>query len=194
MSEVTNILIVGVGGQGTILASRVLSGVVLKTGYDVKVSEIHGMAQRGGSVVTQVRYGKDVASPIIPRGEADIILAFEKLEALRWLPYLKENGNILVNDQRIDPMPVVTGVAAYPADAIAAIRSLRKNTIVIDALKLALEAGNPKTVNVVLLGLLSKHLQIAKTIWLDVLRETVPAKFLDTNIQAFEAGYNFQTV
>ncbi|RNC28669.1 MAG: hypothetical protein AWM53_01329 [Candidatus Dichloromethanomonas elyunquensis] len=188
MSDIINILIVGVGGQGTILASRVLSGVVQKIGLDVKVSEIHGMAQRGGSVVTQVRYGKEVASPIIPQGEADIILAFEKLEALRWLPYLKQNGSILINDQRIDPMPVIMGTADYPADAIAAIRSLHKNVIVIDGLKLAIESGNSKAVNVVLLGLLSKYLDIDKKIWLETLRETVPAKFLDANMKAFEAA------
>jgi len=190
MSDITNILIVGVGGQGTILASRVLSGVIQKIGLDVKVSEIHGMAQRGGSVVTQVRYGQDVASPIIPKGEADIILAFEKLEALRWLPYLKKTGSILINDQRIDPMPVIMGAAEYPADALAAIRQLRDKVIVIDALKIAVEAGNAKAVNVVLLGLLSRHLGIDKEIWLYVMKETIPAKFLETNLKAFEAGYN----
>jgi indolepyruvate ferredoxin oxidoreductase beta subunit len=114
MAENMNVLIVGVGGQGTILASRVLSGVLQKVGKDIKVSEIHGMAQRGGSVVTQVRFGEEVASPIIPQGQADIILAFEKLEALRWLPYLKEEGSILINDQRLDPMPVIMGTAQYP--------------------------------------------------------------------------------
>lgn len=189
MSDITNILIVGVGGQGTILASRVLSGVIQKIGLDVKVSEIHGMAQRGGSVVTQVRYGRDVASPIISKGEADIILAFEKLEALRWLPYLKKTGSILINDQRIDPMPVIMGAAEYPADALAVIRQLRDKVIVIDALKIAVEAGNAKAVNVVLLGLLSRHLEIDKEIWLDVMKETTPAKFLETNLMAFEAGY-----
>lgn len=188
MADITNILIVGVGGQGTILASRVLSGAVQKIGQDVKVSEIHGMAQRGGSVVTQVRYGEVVASPIIPQGEADIILAFEKLEALRWLPYLKRDGSILINDQRIDPMPVIMGAVDYPVDALDTIRSRYKNVIVIDALNIALNAGNAKAVNVVLLGLLSKHLDIEKEIWLDVLKETVPARFLEANIKAFEAG------
>lgn len=190
MSDMTNILIVGVGGQGTILASRVISGVVQKKGLDVKVSEIHGMAQRGGSVVTQVRYGNEVASPIIPQGEADIILAFEKLEALRWLPYLKQDGGILINDQRIDPMPVIIGAANYPADALDIIRSQREKVIVIDALQVAVGAGNAKAVNVVLLGLLSKYLDIAKEIWIDVLTETVPAKFLEVNLKAFEAGRN----
>ncbi|MGI6450594.1 MAG: indolepyruvate oxidoreductase subunit beta [Desulfitobacteriia bacterium] len=190
MAENMNVLIVGVGGQGTILASRVLSGVLQKVGKDIKVSEIHGMAQRGGSVVTQVRFGEEVASPIIPQGQADIILAFEKLEALRWLPYLKEEGSILINDQRLDPMPVIMGTAQYPADALDLIRSRCRKVIVIDALKIALEAGNSKAVNVVLLGLLAKYLDIEKEIWLEVLKETVPAKFLEVNIKAFEAGLN----
>jgi len=190
MSNITNILIVGVGGQGTILASRVLSGVVQKIGQDVKVSEIHGMAQRGGSVVTQVRYGEEVASPIIPQGDADIILAFEKLEALRWLPYLKDTGSILINDQRINPMPVIMGIADYPTDAIETIQALRKNVTVIDGLKIAMDAGNAKAVNVVLLGLLSQHLDINKEIWLEALKETVPTKFLEANLMAFEAGRN----
>jgi len=190
MTKVTSILIVGVGGQGTILASRILSGVAQKVGLDVKVSEIHGMAQRGGSVVTQVRYGEKVASPIIPLGQADIILAFEKLEALRWLPYLKKDGSIIVNDQRIDPMPVVIGAASYPENAINYIKAKFPKAIVVNALDMALQAGNGKAVNVVLLGLLAKHLDLAKDIWLEVLKETVPAKHLETNIKAFEAGYN----
>jgi len=190
MPEVTNVLIVGVGGQGTILASRVLAGVVQRLGKDVKVSEIHGMAQRGGSVVTQVRYGDDVASPIIPRGQADIILAFEKLEALRWLPYLKPDGQILVNDQQIDPMPVITGAAQYPENAVDIIRKNCRNVVVIDALKETVAAGSAKAVNVVLLGLLSRYLNIDKQIWLDVLQEIIPQKFLDVNLKAFEAGRN----
>lgn len=189
MADITNILIVGVGGQGTILASRVLSGVVQKIGKDVKVSEIHGMAQRGGSVVTQVRYGDQVASPIIPLGQADIILAFEKLEALRWLPYLKQDGIILINDQRLDPMPVIMGAVEYPDNALDTIRAQRQKVIVIDALRIAVEAGNAKAVNVVLLGLLSKHLQIDQEVWLEVLKCTVPSKFLEANLKAFQAGY-----
>lgn len=190
MRNLTNILIVGVGGQGTILASRVLAGVVQKIGQDVKVSEIHGMAQRGGSVVTQVRYGEKVYAPIIAPGKADIILAFEKLEALRWLSYLKKDGNILINDQRLDPMPVVTGAAAYPQDAIAAIKKQCANTMVIDGLGEAVKAGNAKAVNVVLLGLLARYLDLDKQTWLDVIRDTVPAKLLDVNLKAFEAGWN----
>ncbi len=190
MTDITNILIVGVGGQGTILASRVLAGAVQMTGQDVKVSEIHGMAQRGGSVVTQVRYGKEVASPIIPEGEADIILAFEKLEALRWLPYLKKDGSILINDQRIDPMPVVVGTAQYPSDILDIIKKERKEVFIINGLGKAIEAGNAKTVNVTLLGLLARCLKIDKKTWLDVIRETVPSKLLEVNLKAFEEGWN----
>ncbi|WP_368293525.1 indolepyruvate oxidoreductase subunit beta [Dehalobacter sp. TBBPA1] len=190
MTDITNILIVGVGGQGTILASRVLAGAVQMTGQDVKVSEIHGMAQRGGSVVTQVRYGKEVASPIIPEGEADIILAFEKLEALRWLPYLKKDGSILINDQRIDPMPVVVGTAQYPSDILDIIKKECKEVLIINGLGKAIEAGNAKTVNVALLGLLARCLKIDKETWLDVIRETVPTKLLEVNLKAFEEGWN----
>lgn len=191
MSDITNILIVGVGGQGTILASRVLAGVIQRIGQDVKISEIHGMAQRGGSVVTQVRYGKKVASPIISVGEADLILAFEKLEALRWLPNLKQDGSIIINDQRIDPMPVIMGTVQYPTNALDIIRNEHHNVFVIDGLKEAVEAGNSKVVNVVLLGLLSRHLNIDKAIWLEVIRKIIPPKFLDVNLKAFEAGWNF---
>jgi indolepyruvate ferredoxin oxidoreductase beta subunit len=190
MTDITNILIVGVGGQGTILASRVLAGAVQMTGQDVKVSEIHGMAQRGGSVVTQVRYGKKVAAPIIPEGEVDIVLAFEKLEALRWLPYLKKNGSMIINDQRIDPMPVVVGTAQYPSDVPDIIKKELKEVFIINGLGKAVEAGNAKAVNVVLLGLLARYLKIDKQTWLDVIRETVPSKLLEVNLKAFEAGWN----
>jgi indolepyruvate ferredoxin oxidoreductase beta subunit len=183
-----NVLIVGVGGQGTILASRVLSGVIQKTGLDVKVSEIHGMAQRGGSVVTQVRYGERVAAPIITAGEADIILAFEKLEALRWIANLRPGGRMIVNDQRLDPMPVVTGAATYPEDALADIRSVTPNVTVVDGLGAAEAAGNSKSVNVVLLGVLSLHLDFTLELWTEVLKETVPPKFLDVNLDAFRCG------
>lgn len=188
MSDITNILIVGVGGQGTILASKVLAGVVQKKGLDVKVAEIHGMSQRGGSVFTQVRYGKSVASPTIPHGEADILLAFEKLEGLRWLPFLKKNGVMLVNDQRIDPMPVITGAAQYPPDTLAVIKDRCPNLTVIDGLDEALKAGNVKTVNMVLLGFLSKYLDFEKDLWLEMMKETIPVKLLEVNIKAFEAG------
>ena len=185
----TNIMIVGVGGQGTLLASRILGNVAIKRGYDVKVSEVHGMSQRGGSVVTYVKYGNEVNSPIIDLGEADVILAFEKLEAIRALPYLKVGGKILLNDREIYPMPVITGACAYPDGIVEELKNKAKVTA-IDALKLSLEAGSPKAVNVVLIGLLAKSMDIAKEEWIEVIKETVPSKFLELNLKAFELGYS----
>jgi len=184
-----NIMIVGVGGQGTLLASRILGNTVINEGYDVKVSEVHGMSQRGGSVVTYVKYGEKVYSPIIGEGEADVILAFELLEAYRALPYLKEGGKIIVNDQKIDPMPVITGAASYPeniAEKLSAVADLTT----VDALSLAKEAGNMKAVNVVLIGVMAKASEIAYEKWVETLKTTVPAKFLDVNLKAFDLGYN----
>ncbi len=184
-----NIMIVGVGGQGTLLASRILGNTVINEGYDVKVSEVHGMSQRGGSVVTYVKYGDAVYSPIIDRGEADIILAFELLEAYRALPYLKKGGKIIVNGQQIDPMPVITGAAEYPeniADKIAEKADIK----VIDALTLARDAGNIKAVNVVLIGVMARSTDIAYEKWIDTIKSTVPEKFLDVNLKAFDLGYN----
>lgn len=188
--EKLNIMIVGVGGQGTLLASRILGNVALKLNFDVKVSEVHGMSQRGGSVVTYVKFDKKVFSPLVEKGEADIILAFEQLEALRWVDYLKEGGRMLVNEQKINPMPVIIGKAKYPENIIQKIKDNYKNTISIDALRIAKECGNIKAVNVVLLGLLAKSTDIAKDIWMEAIKETVPQKFLDANVKAFEAGYN----
>ncbi len=186
----TSIMIVGVGGQGTLLASRILGNVAISCGYDVKVSEVHGMSQRGGSVVTYVRYGeKEVASPVIEAGSADIIMAFEELEAYRNLPYLKEGGRLLVNTQCIDPMPVIMGKAVYPDDILKKIEALGVDIKAVDALSLAKEAGSVKAVNVVLIGLLAKNTSIDKDVWLKVIRNTVPEKFLDVNIKAFELGY-----
>ena len=182
------IMIVGVGGQGTLLASRVLGNTVIGEGYDVKVSEVHGMSQRGGSVVTYVKYGERVYSPIIGEGEADVILAFELLEAYRALPYLKKGGKLIVNNQKIDPMPVITGAASYPEN-IAEKLSVACDVTVLDALSLAKEAGNIKAVNVVLIGVLAKSSDIAYEKWVDTIRSTVPAKFLDVNLKAFELGY-----
>ncbi len=184
-----NIMIVGVGGQGTLLASRILGNAVIGEGYDVKVSEVHGMSQRGGSVVTYVKYGDKVYSPIIDEGEADIILAFELLEAYRALPYLKKGGKIVVNDQQIDPMPVITGAMKYPegiAEKLTAIADCK----VVDALALAKEAGNMKAVNVALIGVLAKASNIPYERWISTIKETVPAKFVDANLKAFELGYN----
>lgn len=184
-----NIMIVGVGGQGTLLASRILGNTVISEGYDVKVSEVHGMSQRGGSVVTYVKYGEKVYSPIIDKGEADIILAFEMLEAYRAMPYLKKGGKMIVNNQKIDPMPVITGAMQYP-DEILEKMSKKIDVISVDALKLALEAGNMKAVNVVLIGLIAKNTDIAYETWIETIKTTVPEKFLDANLKAFELGYN----
>jgi len=187
--ENTSIMIVGVGGQGTLLASRILGNVLVSRGYDVKVSEVHGMSQRGGSVTTYVRFGEKVYSPIIEKGEADIILSFEMLEALRALPYLKKGGRILVNTQQIDPMPVITGQAEYPTDILPELQKYASVTAV-DALKMAVEAGSQKAVNVVLIGLLARNTDIGHDVWVDTIRTTVPPKFLEINLKAFEAGYS----
>ena len=183
------IMIVGVGGQGTLLASRILGSALLSQGYDVKVSEVHGMSQRGGSVVTYVKYGEKVYSPVIDEGEADIILAFELLEAYRSLPYLKKGGKIIVNTQKIDPMPVITGAAKYPEN-IEAKLSENADLVTADALSLAEEAGNIKAVNVVLIGVLAKSSEIAYEKWIEAIKNTVPEKFLEINLKAFELGYN----
>ena len=184
-----NIMIVGVGGQGTLLASRILGNTVINEGFDVKVSEVHGMSQRGGSVVTYVKYGDAVFSPIIGKGEADIILAFEMLEAYRALPYLKKGGKIIVNTQEIDPMPVITWAMEYPKDLE---QKLSENADVsfVNALELANKAGNFKAVNVVLIGVMAKSTDIAYEKWVETIKQTVPPKFLDVNLAAFELGYS----
>lgn len=184
-----NIMIVGVGGQGTLLASRILGNTVINEGYDVKVSEVHGMSQRGGSVVTYVKYGEKVYSPIIGKGEADIILAFETLEAYRALPYLKKDGTMIVNTQVINPMPVITGAAQYPENICDKLEQ-KINLIKIDALDAAVKAGNQKAVNVVLIGLMAKNTDIAYEKWIETIKTTVPEKFLDVNLKAFDMGYN----
>lgn len=184
-----NIMIVGVGGQGTLLASRILGKVAIKQGYDVKVSEVHGMSQRGGSVVTYVKYGEKVYSPIIDKGEADIILAFEMLEAMRALPFLKKGGKMIANTQKMNPMPVITGAMTYPEDIEKKIAE-KANLQAVDALSLAEQAGNIKAVNVVLIGLLARSTDTDKQIWIDTIKETVPEKLSDVNLKAFELGYN----
>lgn len=183
------IMIVGVGGQGTLLASRILGSALLDSGYDVKVSEVHGMSQRGGSVVTYVKYGDKVSSPIIEKGEADIILAFESLEAARWLSYLKPEGKIIVNAQQIDPMSVVTGDCVYPDGVIDSVRAAGAAVSEIDALSLAVEAGTSKAVNVVLIGAMAKNTDLPAEVWKKALCECVPAKYLDLNLKAFDLGY-----
>ncbi len=182
-----NIMIVGVGGQGTLLASRIIGNAIISQGFDVKVSEVHGMSQRGGSVVTYVKYGESVSSPIIDEGEADVILAFERLEALRALPYLKKGGRIIVNDRAMNPMPVITGAAVYPQGIIEKLQE-KCDLISVDALSLAEKAGNIKAVNVVLLGILSNSFDFPEEVWQQALTDCVPAKFLELNKKAFDLG------
>lgn len=189
MSKVTSVLIVGVGGQGTLLASRLLGNAMQSQGYDVKVSEVHGMSQRGGSVVTYVRYGDKVYSPIIEEGGADIVLAFEQLEAARHLSYLKPGGTMVVNTQQIDPMPVIMGAASYPQGLIEKMEQSGARVIAADALSLAEEAGSVKAVNVVLIGIMAKALGLPESLWLDTIEATVPPKFVEMNKKAFALGY-----
>jgi indolepyruvate ferredoxin oxidoreductase beta subunit len=188
--KVTNVLIVGVGGQGTILASRIMSYLGQDEGFDVKVSEIHGMAQRGGSVVTQVRFGKKVYSPLIGVGQADVILAFERLEAIRWIHYLKKDGIVIVNDQAIEPVPVIMGLMEYPDGLIDIIRRKAPQTFAIDAQALARKHGNDKASNVVLMGVLAKKMGFARERCIRALEAKVPPKFLELNKRAFDEGWN----
>lgn len=185
-----NIMIVGVGGQGSLLASKLLGQLLLTAGYDVKVSEVHGMSQRGGSVVTYVRYGDRVYSPVIDKGEADYIISFELLEAARYVEYLKEGGHIVVNTQQIDPMPVITGAAEYPENLVEKMKASSADVEAFDALKCAVEAGSPKAVNIALLGKLSNKFDFTVEEWLEALEKCVPAKFLELNKKAFELGRN----
>lgn len=189
-TQVKSVIIVGVGGQGTLLASRLLGAAMVSEGFDVKVSEVHGMSQRGGSVVTYVRYGGKVYSPVINEGEADVVLAFEQLEAARFLPFLKEGGSLVTSTQQIDPMPVITGGSKYPQGLLEDIRGRNVNVLAVDALDLAKEAGSQKAVNVVLIGAMAKKLQLDKSVWIKAIEETVPAKFLEMNKKAFELGYS----
>jgi indolepyruvate ferredoxin oxidoreductase beta subunit len=187
----TNVMIVGVGGQGSLLASRLLGHVMLKKGYDVKISEVHGMSQRGGSVVTYVRFGSKVYSPIITRGEADYIISFEVLEAARYMEQLKPGGQVIVSNQRMDPMPVITGAAEYPKDLFSRMGLSGAKVDKIDALGLALRAGNAKAANVVLMGRFSNYFSdVTEDEWLEALDECVPAKFRDLNRTAFYSGRN----
>ena len=189
--DTKNIMIVGVGGQGTLLASKMLGYVLLQRGYDVKVSEVHGMSQRGGSVVTYVRYGKKVYSPVIDKGEADVIISFEKLEAARWLEFLKKDGTIITNTQEVEPMPVITGAAAYPENLIEKMQAAGAKVDAKDFLSIAQEAGSAKAVNIALMGRLSTYFpEKSDEQWQDAIEKIVPPKFLDLNRKAFEAGRN----
>ncbi len=183
-----NIMIVGVGGQGSLLASKLLGHLLLSEGYDVKVSEVHGMSQRGGSVVTYVRFGEKVYSPIIDLGEADFIVSFEKLEAARYVPCLKKGGIIVTNTQEIDPMPVITGAAEYPENLVEKMEQLGISVDAMDCLSLANQAGSSKAVNIVLMGRLSRYFEIEEEKWLQAIRECVPPKFAELNLKAFALG------
>lgn len=189
MMKTASVMIVGVGGQGSLLASRLLGTVLLEEGYDVKMSEVHGMSQRGGSVVTYVRYGEKVYSPIVTEGECDRIISFEKLEAARYAAFLRRGGKIIVNTQEIDPMPVITGAATYPTDVLDILKADGFDIDAFDALSLALEAGSSKAVNIVLMGRFARTLDIPKDKWMNALEKAVPAKFLELNRKAFEMGY-----
>ena len=190
--KTTNVMIVGVGGQGSLLASKLLGRLLLEEGYDVKVSEVHGMSQRGGSVVTYVRFGDKVYSPVITEGEADFILSFEKLEAARWAGCLKKGGKIIVNTQEIDPMPVIIGNAAYPSDILSELTAKGVSVDAVDALTVALEAGSAKAVNIVLLARLAKYFDIPYEKWIDAIEKTVAPKFREMNQNAFALSYNLK--
>ena len=186
--ETKNVMIVGVGGQGSLLASKLLGRLLLNKGYDIKVSEVHGMSQRGGSVVTYVRFGDKVYSPVIDKGQADFIVSFEELEAARWTEYLKPGGKIITNTQKISPMPVIIGAAEYPQDLLEQMNTKGLDVDAIDALSLAEAAGSSKAVNIVLMGRLSKYFDIPVQEWLEAIEASVPAKFLELNKKAFQLG------
>lgn len=189
MADNMNIMIVGVGGQGTLLASRLLGNTAVSAGYDVKVSEVHGMSQRGGSVVTYVRYGDQVYSPIVEKASADVILAFEELEAYRWIEYLKPEGTLIINTQQKDPMPVITGVMEYPQNILETLQKKGIRTVTVNALEKALEAGTAKAVNVVLMGVFAALSPMKREQFEEALEATVPQKFLEVNQKAFAFGY-----
>ena len=188
--ETKNIMIVGVGGQGSLLASKLLGRLLLTRGYDIKVSEVHGMSQRGGSVVTYVRFGDKVYSPVIDKGQADYIVSFELLEAARWTEYLKPDGKIIVNTQQINPMPVIIGAAEYPQGLVGKMVAAGLQVDAFDALTLAEQAGSPKAVNIVLMGYLSKNFDFTEVEWMEAIEQSVPAKFLELNKAAFTLGRN----
>lgn len=183
-----SIMIVGVGGQGTLLTSRILGGIIKEAGYDVKLSEVHGMAQRGGSVVTFVRYGEKVAEPIVEEGQADVLIAFERLEALRYANFLKKEGVLIINDWRIDPITVVTGAAEYPENIIENLSKDHK-VYTINAMEEAMKLGNSKAFNVIVLGMAAKHMDFSKEDWLNIIKKTVPPKTVEINQKAFLVGY-----
>jgi indolepyruvate ferredoxin oxidoreductase beta subunit len=189
--KTTNIMIVGVGGQGSLLASKLLGQLLVSENYDVKVSEVHGMSQRGGSVVTYVKYGEKVYSPVICDGEADFIISFETIEAARWVNCLKPEGKIIVSTQKMDPMPVIVGAAVYPENVLSEMKNAGITVDELDALTLAEEAGSSKAVNIVLMGRLARYLDIPKERWLEEIEKAVKPQFIDINKKAFMLGYNY---
>ena len=191
MKHPVNILIVGVGGQGTLFAGKVIGSVAERCGFAVKQSEVHGMAQRGGSVVTYVRFGDNVVSPLVEKGEADIIVAFEQLEALRWVEYLKPAGTIIVNELKISPMPVITGAAQYPDNVFSRLEQAGVSTIRVNAGQMAADSGNPKALNIVLLGLLARRLPLARELWDTAINEVGPSASRAANRRAFDKGWTF---
>lgn len=188
--QTKNIMIVGVGGQGTLLTSRVLGGIIQAGGYDVKLSEVHGMAQRGGSVVTFVRYGDKVYEPIVEEGQADVLIAFERLEAMRYAHFLKKDGVIIVNDQRMDPMPVVIGAAEYPENILDTLRKSCR-VVSVDAMAEAKKLGNPRVFNTVIIGVAARNMDFAEEEWLSVIEKTVPPKTVEINQKAFKEGFRY---
>jgi len=188
MSDIKNILLVGVGGQGTILASKILSDGLVEAGYDVKMAEIHGMSQRGGDVSTQIRYGEKVFSPIIGEGSADIIVAFEKMECLRWIKYLKPGGRLVVNDHEIPTVPIQLGAEKYPENILETLKAAA-DTVIIKAGETAQKLGNVKTMNIVLLGALVKAMNLSNIDWKKLINETVKKGTEEINIKSFEAGF-----
>ena len=188
--KTTSVMIVGVGGQGSLLASKLMGRLLIDEGYDVKVSEVHGMSQRGGSVVTYVRFGEKVYSPIVTEGEADVIISFEKLEAARYAPYLKQGGLIVVNTQQIDPMPVIIGAAEYPEAVLDELTAKGVAVEAMDALALAEQAGSSKAVNIVLMGRVARHFDIPYEKWIAAIENTVAPKFVEMNKKAFDLGYH----
>ena len=186
--QTKNVMIVGVGGQGSLLASKLLGKLLLTKGYDIKVSEVHGMSQRGGSVVTYVRFGDKVYSPVIDKGQADYIVSFELLEAARWTSFLKPGGKVIANTQQINPMPVIIGAAEYPENLTQKMVDSGIDLDAIDALSLAVEAGSSKAVNLVLMGRLSRYFDFTEEEWMNALEKSVPAKFLELNKTAFRLG------
>ena len=186
--KTVNIMIVGVGGQGTLLTSRILGGIAVEQGYDVKISEVHGMAQRGGSVVTYVRYGEYVAEPIVEEGHADVLIAFERLEALRYAHFLKKDGIIICNDQKIDPMTVSTGKSDYPEHILETLKENHR-VVAVNAMEEAKKLGNARVFNTIIIGVAAKHMDFEKEKWIEVVKKTVPPKTVDINVKAFLAGY-----